>query len=111
MVQEVRAHNRFQMDVSFSRFAIASMACALLFPLEFLAGIRGLTIRVGPSSVGVLMIATLLGAIVIGHAARREVRRSGFIYGGYGTASAGMVLGYLYVAFFSYLFVLLRLSR
>jgi hypothetical protein len=78
------------MDQSYSRWAIASISLALLLPVEFYANVHSLTKGLVFNLVLVMMIATTLGAIIVGHVARRQVRLSGFIRGGYGTASAGM---------------------
>lgn len=43
--------------------------------------------------VGLVLSPVALGGIALGHAARRHTRRTG--EGGYGMATAGLVLGYL----------------
>lgn len=43
--------------------------------------------------VGLVLSPAALGGIALGHAARRGIRRTG--EGGYGMATAGLVLGYL----------------
>jgi len=92
------------MDQRFSRYAIASISLALLVPVEFYANIRGFTRNLSPIFVVVIMIAQPIGATALGHMARRQVRRSGFIRGCYGTGSTGMILGYLILLVFSYLY-------
>jgi len=92
------------MDQRFSRYAIASISLALLVPVEFYANIRGFTRNLPPTFVVVIMIAEPIGAIALGHLARRQVRRSGFIRGGYGTGSTGMILGYIILSVFAYLY-------
>lgn len=98
------------MDQSFSRYALASMLLAILAPAEFYANIRGITTHLSPNLILIVMSVTVVGAIILGHLARREVRRSGFIRGGYGTGSTGMILGYLYLAAFLYGFLMLTMT-
>ena len=98
------------MDQSFSRYAIASISLAVLVPAEFYANIRGITTHLGPNFILTAMSATVFGAIILGHLARRDVRRGGFIRGGYGTGSTGMLLGYLYLAAFLYGFLMLTMN-
>src|SRR5215471_3887652 len=95
------------MDQSFSRYAIASVSLAVLFLIEFLANVWGLT-RHLPSAL-ILVIMMVTGAIILGHLSDGQVRRSGYIRGGYVVGSIGMFLGYLFVALFSYLFVMLEM--
>jgi hypothetical protein len=47
----------------------------------------------------VLPVLGSLGAILCGHMARREIRESGGRLGGSGAATAGLVLGYVHLAF------------
>jgi hypothetical protein len=85
------------MDQSFSRYAIASILLVLLAPIEFCMYLKSGTISENLPDLLALMIivATPLGAIILGHLARGQVRRSGYIRSGYGIGSTGMVLGYL----------------
>jgi len=96
------------MDQRFSRYAIASISLALLVPVEFYANARGITKEVVPNLVSVMMVLTFLGAVILGHMSRVEIRRSGFIRGGFAIGSAGMILGYLYLAALSYLLFAVR---
>ena len=98
------------MDQRFSRYAIASMVLAFLVPVEFYAITRGISTKLPVFLVAVVTVATPLGAIVLGHMARGQVRHSGYIRGGYGTGSVGMILGYLYLAAFLYGFLMLGMS-
>ena len=55
------------------------------------------------------MIATPVGAVILGHMARGQVRRSGYIRSGYGTGSTGMILGYLILSAYLYFFLILTI--
>src|SRR5215467_14599111 len=97
------------MDQSFSRYAIASVSVTVLFLIEFLANVWGLTRHLPSALILVIMMVTVMGAIILGHLSHGQVRRSGYIRGGYVVGSIGMFLGYLFVALFSYLFVMLEM--
>ena len=79
------------------------------FSVRVYANVRGLTKHLPSTLVLVINVATVMGAIVLGHLSRGQVRRSGHIRGGYVVGSIGMFLGYLFVALFSYLFVMLSM--
>lgn len=90
------------MDQRFSGYAIASILIALLVPAEFYAA-TGFSKSLPVFLTATTVIGAPLGAVILGHMARGQVRRSGYIRGGYGTGSAGMILGYLTLALYSYL--------
>jgi MFS family permease len=83
------------MDQVFSRYAIASILLVLLVPFGVLAIIRGVSDKLPFFLVITIPVATPLGAIILGHLARGQVRQSGYIRSGSGIGSTGMVLGYL----------------
>jgi hypothetical protein len=71
-------------------------------PVELYANIHSITKALAPALVSVIMIMTLLGAVILGHMSRAQIRRSGYIRSGYATGSTGMTLGCLYLAALSY---------
>lgn len=88
---------------------VASIVLALLVPVEFYANVRGFSENLPHTLIIVTMIATPLGAVILGHAARGQVRRSGYIRSGYGTGSTGMILGYLVLSAYLYLVFILTI--
>lgn len=74
-----------------SGLAVASLVCGIL---------------------GIVQILPLLGpiiAVITGHLARREIDRSGGQLGGRGMALAGLIIGYITLALYVIVFVLLLL--
>jgi len=70
------------MDQRFSRYAIASIVLAILVPIEVYANVHAVFKGLPNFLLVTIMVATPLGAVVLGHMARGQVRRSGYIRGG-----------------------------
>ena len=85
------------------------MLSAFFVPVECYAIIRGISDRLPFLLVAVVTVATPLGAVVLGHIARGQVRCSGYIRGGYGTGSTGMILGYVVLSAYLYLFLIVTI--
>jgi hypothetical protein len=93
--QADRKYNEAKWIKVFSRYAIASILLVLLVPFGVLAIIRGVSDKLPFFLVITIPVATPLGAIILGHLARGQVRQSGYIRSDSGIGSTGMVLGYL----------------
>ena len=97
------------MDHSFSRYALASVLLVLLVPVEFYITVRGISKSLPDLLVIATMIATPMGAVILGHMGRGQVRRSGYIRSGYGTGSTGMIPGYLVLSAYLYFFLIVTI--
>ncbi|MCG8508647.1 MAG: DUF4190 domain-containing protein [Rhodospirillales bacterium] len=65
---------------------------------------------VGVLATWVIPIATQIAAIVCGHIARSQIRRSGGRQGGYGIALAGLIVSYLTIVFHIFWFPFLLIG-
>src|SRR5690349_6358909 len=80
------------MDQSFQSLRDCKHSSRSSCPLR---GLSGVSDKLPFFLVITIPVATPLGAIILGHLARGQVRQSGYIRSGSGIGSTGMVLGYL----------------